>query len=147
MQGQEFKMTTYYLHGTQRSNTGSKFESHIQTCSVVVRQVEEMSTADCDVDGMTVDEVMEFNRGNAGKFQAIAIFLGRRTMLCDTAEEARAMMEHILLADGWTTDKSLAERRTAKELELRKSGRLRMAGPNFKRAELEACRREIMEVV
>jgi hypothetical protein len=143
-------MLTYYRHTTQRRrpdcSNKSKFYAFVQSCTVGVRKIEPMIAENWNGDEPFDQEEADFhNRELAGKFIATAMHLGRSTGPCDTREEAEAMMVSILEHEGWTTDKSLAERRAAKELELRISGRLRLAGPNYNKAEFEACQREIME--
>lgn len=145
-------MTTYFRHTTQRrlpdSSNKNKFFAFVQNCYIAVRQIEPMTAENCEgTEPFDQEEANFHNRELAGKFIAIACNLGRSTGPCDTREEAQAMMASILEREGWTTDKALAERRAAKELELRISGKLRFAGPNFKKAEFEACQREIMETV
>ena len=145
-------MTTYYRHTTQRrvpdSSNKSKFRAFVQDCNIVVRKIEPMTVENWNSDEpFDQDEADFHNRESAGKFIARAINLGRDTCPCDSREEAENMMVSILEHEGWTTDKSLAERRAAKELELRVSGKLRFAGPHFKKADFEACQREIMEIV
>ena len=63
----------------------------------------------------------------------------------NSAEAAIVNAERSLLFDAdWTTDRGLAERRAAKELELRNSGRLRFAKGRL--ADFIASQKEIMEV-
>ena len=145
-------MTTYFRHTTQRrlpdSSNKNKFFAFVQSCNIGVHKIEPMTAENWEGDEPFDQEEADFhNRELSGKFIATAINLGRGTCACDTRDEAETMMVSILEHEGWTTDKSLAERRAAKELELRLSGRLRFAGPNFKKAEFEACQREIMEIV
>ena len=145
-------MTTYFRHTTQRrlpdSSNKNKFFAFVQNCYISVRQIEPMTAEKWEGDEPFDQEDADFhNRELAGKFIATACYLGRSTGYCDTREEAEAMMVSILEHEGWTTEKALAERRAAKELELRISGKLRFAGPHFKKAEFEACQREIMEIV
>lgn len=145
-------MVTYYRHTTQRrfpdSSNKNMFFAFVQSCTIGVRKIEPMTAENWEGDDPFDQEEANFhNRELAGQFIATAMNLGRSTSHCDTREEAEAMMVSILEHEGWTTDKALAERRAAKELELRISGKLRFAGPKFKKAEFEACQREIMEIV
>ena len=145
-------MNTYFRHTTQRrfpdAFSKSKFYAFVQSCNIGVRKIETMTAENWTGDEPFDQEEADFhNRELTGKFIATAINLGRSTCPCDTREEAEAMMVSILENEGWTTDKSLAARRAAKELELRVSGKLRFAGPHFKKPEFEACQREIMEIV
>jgi hypothetical protein len=146
-------MNTYFRHTTKRrlpdSSNKNKFFAFVQSCYITTRPIEPMTPENWTGEEPFDQEKADFhNRELAGKFFiATAVNLGRSAGPCGTREEAEAMMVNILEHEGWTTDKALAERRAEKELELRISGKLRFAGPNFKKADFEACQQEIMGLV
>jgi hypothetical protein len=63
-----------------------------------------------------------------------------------TRQDAIESAENHLKTIGWTTNRVVAEKRAAKEIELRKSGRLRSSGKNFNKEEADKCAQEIMSI-
>lgn len=116
---------TYYRHGSGISNQIGK--KYCPTISEIT-----LSISDIKI-------------GVKGQYYAY-VSDGVVCMKADSPESVLKFLKQSLEEGGWVINKRIAEKRAERLAELRNSGELKMAGPNFKKEKYDQCMALIMEI-
>ena len=116
---------TYYRHGSGKSNQiGQKYCPTISEITL---------------------SISDIRAGAKGQYYAY-VPDGVICMKADSPESVLKYLKQSLEEDGWVISKRIAQKRAERLVELRNSGQLKMAGPNFRREKYDQCMAFAMEI-